>query len=124
MGVLILGSPASVGVITAPARLIRTANDVARLQPGEIAVVAASAPRLTQLLASAGALVCEAGGPLSNLATAAREAHIPAVVGASRATWAVADGDTLTVDGGSGMVLLHEREHLRTQPAREFAATC
>jgi rifampicin phosphotransferase len=108
VGVIVLGSPASAGVVTARARVVRMAEDVARVQRGEVAVVAASAPRLTQLLAVAGALVCEAGGPLSNLATAAREAHIPTVVGASRATWAIEDDDLLTVDGGTGMVMVHE----------------
>ena len=121
MGVIILGSPASVGVITGRARVVRMAEDVARVQRGEVAVLAASAPRLTQLLAVAGALVCEAGGPLSNLATAAREARIPTVVGASRATWAIEDGDMLTVDGGTGMVLVHEGNHRREERTAELA---
>lgn len=116
MSVLVLGSPASVGVITAPARVVRNATDVARVQAGEVAIVAACAPRLTQLLAIAVGLVCEAGGPLSNLATTAREAGIPMVVGATRATWAIEDGDFVTLDGGSGVVMVHEPARPSVRP--------
>jgi phosphoenolpyruvate-protein kinase (PTS system EI component) len=52
------------------------------------------------------AVVTETGGPLSHCAIVAREYGIPAVVGAYGATGAIATGQRITVDGGSGIVTL------------------
>ena len=55
-------------------------------------------------LIAAAALVVETGGPLDHVAAQARERGIPAVVGASGALAAFADGDRVLVDGDAGLV--------------------
>ncbi|MHC6593790.1 PEP/pyruvate-binding domain-containing protein [Arthrobacter sp. C152] len=98
------GSPASAGTVTGVARVILDPVG-ARLEPGEILVAPSTDPGWTPLFLTAGGLVMEMGGPNSHGAVVAREYGIPAVVGVADATIAIATGQTITVDGGSGTVV-------------------
>ncbi len=99
------GTPASAGIVTAPARVILDPVG-ARLEPGEILVAPSTDPGWTPLFLTAGGLVMEMGGANSHGAVVAREYGIPAVVGVPRATEAITTGDEVTVDGASGVVTL------------------
>ena len=103
------GTPASRGQATGPARILREAADVGRLSAGDIAVVASAAPVWTSLLSLAAGVITETGGALSSLAVAAREYGIPAVVGVHNATIVICDGQIVTIDGATGMVLAPTR---------------
>ena len=97
------GSPASPGSVTGKARVIHSPRG-ARLEPGEILVAPSTDPGWTPLFLTAGGLVMEMGGMMSHGAVVAREYGIPAVVGVANATERIATGDTITVDGSSGVV--------------------
>jgi pyruvate,water dikinase len=56
------------------------------------------------MLAIAGAIVLEMGGPLSHGAIVARELAIPAVVNVGNATRELVSGERIAVDGGSGSI--------------------
>jgi phosphohistidine swiveling domain-containing protein len=101
---LVRGAPGSAGTATGVARIVRSLAEAARLSPGEILVAETTAPPWTPLFAVAGAVVTDTGGILSHSAVVAREYGIPAVVGAGRATTAIADGDLVEVDGDAGTV--------------------
>jgi pyruvate,water dikinase len=97
------GSPASPGTVTGAARVILSPRG-AHLEPGEILVAPSTDPGWTPLFLTAGGLVMEMGGMMSHGAVVAREYGIPAVVGVPDATTRIATGDTITVDGSSGVV--------------------
>lgn len=97
------GTPASPGVVTARARVIRSPQG-ARLAPGEILVAPSTDPGWTPLFLTAGGLVMEMGGMMSHGAVVAREYGIPAVVGVADATARIGTGDRVTVDGAAGVV--------------------
>ena len=97
------GSPASPGAVTGTARVILSPRG-AHLEPGEILVAPSTDPGWTPLFLTAGGLVMEMGGMMSHGAVVAREYGIPAVVGVANATERIATGDTITVDGSSGVV--------------------
>jgi rifampicin phosphotransferase len=97
------GSPASPGVVSGPARVIRSPLG-ARLEPGEILVAPSTDPGWTPLFLTAGGLVMEMGGMMSHGAVVAREYGIPAVVGVTGATDRISTGQRITVDGGAGSV--------------------
>jgi len=100
------GSPASPGVVTGAARVIRSPQG-ARLEPGEILVAPSTDPGWTPLFLTAGGLVMEMGGMMSHGAVVAREYGIPAVVGVAGATEQVTTGEQVTIDGSAGTVTLH-----------------
>ncbi|MDR7190316.1 pyruvate,water dikinase [Microbacterium sp. BE35] len=97
------GTPASAGIVTAPARVILDPVG-AHLEPGEILVAPSTDPGWTPLFLTAGGLVMEMGGANSHGAVVAREYGIPAVVGVARATETITTGVDVTVDGASGVV--------------------
>ena len=101
----LVGSPASAGTVTAPARVVLDPVG-ARLEPGEVLVAPSTDPGWTPLFLTAGGLVMEMGGPNSHGAVVAREYGIPAVVGVPEATARIATGAPITVDGAAGRVHL------------------
>jgi pyruvate,water dikinase len=54
----------------------------------------------------ASAVVTDIGGPLSHGSIVAREYGIPAVMGTGVATKRIRSGQTITVDGSEGVVVL------------------
>jgi pyruvate,water dikinase len=99
------GAPASAGTVTGKAKVILDPAG-AHLEPGEILVAPSTDPGWTPLFMTAGALVMEMGGPISHGAVVAREYGIPAVVGVPDATMRIRTGDTVTVDGAAGTVVV------------------
>jgi pyruvate,water dikinase len=97
------GTPASPGVATGSARVLRSPVG-ARLEPGEVLVAPATDPGWTPLFLTASALVMEMGGMMSHGAVVAREYGIPAVVGVPNATDLLTTGQRVTVDGSAGTV--------------------
>ena len=108
------GSPASPGVVSGIARVIRSPAG-ARLEPGEILVAPSTDPGWTPLFLTAGALVMEMGGMMSHGAVVAREYGIPAVVGVAGATEQITTGSRVTVDGSAGTVVVHAEQKQETQ---------
>jgi pyruvate,water dikinase len=51
------------------------------------------------------------GGPLSHGSIVAREYGIPAVLGTGVATKRIHSGQTITVDGSQGIVILEQEPH-------------
>lgn len=101
----LMGSPASAGTVTASARVVLDPVG-AHLEPGEILVAPSTDPGWTPLFLTAGGLVMEMGGSNSHGAVVAREYGIPAVVGVPEATSKIESGNTVTVDGAAGLVMV------------------
>ena len=101
------GLGVSPGKVTAVARVIRSLEEAQRLNPGEILVTRTTTPAWTPLFARISGLVTDLGGPLAHGSIVAREYGIPAVMGVGNATQSIREGDTITVDGTAGRVLLN-----------------
>jgi pyruvate,water dikinase len=69
-----------------------------------VVVCPVTSPAWSVVFPSMGALVTDMGGILSHPAIIAREHGIPAVVGTGNATDVLRDGQTVTVDGTTGVV--------------------
>lgn len=98
------GLGASAGSATGIARIITSLDDADRLEDGDILVAETTSPPWTPLFGVAGAVVTDAGGPMSHVAIVAREYGIPAVVGTADATKRITDGQRIRVDGSEGTV--------------------
>lgn len=105
-GNLLKGVPASAGIVTAPACVLHGPEDFDQMRPGDVLVAGTTTPAWTPLFAMASAVVTDIGGPLSHGSIVAREYGIPAVMGTSVATRRIQNGQTITVDGTKGEVLL------------------
>jgi phosphohistidine swiveling domain-containing protein len=93
----------SAGKVTAKARVIRDPRTEA-LAPGDILVARHTDPGWIAVFSNASAIVVERGSLLSHSAIVARELGIPCVVGLKGATQWIEDGETITVDGATGLV--------------------
>jgi pyruvate,water dikinase len=82
----------------------RPEDALAALEPGDVLVVPFTTPAYNAVLAVAGAIVCEEGGPMAHAAVMARELGIPAVVGALDALAEIPNGARVEVDPTIGRV--------------------
>ena len=101
---LLTGLAVSPGVVTGPARVILRANTDGQVLPGEILVAPFTDPGWTPYFLPAAAIVMDQGGLLSHGSIVAREYGIPAVVNVGPATRIIETGQTIQVDGNSGVV--------------------
>ncbi len=100
------GIAASSGTVSGKARIVRGPADFSTLQYGEILITPATTPAWTPLFGIAAGLVTDYGGLLSHSGVVAREYGLPAVLGTDDATKRIKNGDTITIDGDKGIVLL------------------
>ncbi|MER3421469.1 MAG: pyruvate, water dikinase, partial [Chloroflexota bacterium] len=107
-GRVLRGIAASGGIATGRARVARTPEEGAALQPGEVLIAPFTDPGWTPLFAVAAAVVTDLGGVLSHGAIVAREYGIPAVVNTRHATTRIRTGQIVTVDGDAGTVQVAE----------------
>jgi len=75
-----------------------------QVQLGEVLVTSSTGPTFNVVLPLIGALVTERGGVLSHAAIVSREYGLPGVVGCVGAVKAIATGNRVRVDGGTGEV--------------------
>jgi rifampicin phosphotransferase len=100
------GLPASPGQTTGHVRIIRSPAEFDRLEAGDVLVAPATTPAWTPLFARAAAVITDTGGVLAHTSIVAREYGIPAVVGTVDATVRLRDGQTVRVDGTTGVIEL------------------
>ena len=105
-----LGFPVSSGVITAKAGVVTGPSEFDKMVPGSILVSPLTTPAWTQLFAHAVGLVTDIGSILAHGSIVAREYGIPAVLGVGNGTVRIKHGQTITIDGDAGTVIIHEDE--------------
>ena len=101
------GYAASQGTYTGTVRVVRNPTEFSKVQKGEVLVCRTTTPAWTTLFSVVGAIITDAGGILSHAGTVAREYKLPAVLGTKVATTLLRDGQTVTVDGTQGVVIIH-----------------
>jgi pyruvate,water dikinase len=90
-----------------PARIIGSAREMSRVQPGDVLVSDMTDPDWEPVMKRAAAIVTNRGGRTCHAAIIARELGIPAVVGCGDATSRLPDGALVTVscaEGDTGVV--------------------
>jgi pyruvate,water dikinase len=102
----IRGFAASNGVVEGPARVVKSVEEISRLQKGDILVCQITNPTWAPLFQKIAAAVSDIGGSMSHMAIVAREFGLPAVVGTGSATTRIKDGQRIRVDGGRGVVTI------------------
>lgn len=104
------GTPASPGIVTGKARVIRSVEDANKLQEGEIMVVSLTDVGWTPYYCLASGLITEIGSCLSHGVVVAREYGLPTIVSVKDIMRSIKDGDVITMDGTKGTVTLVSKE--------------
>ncbi|PJK13507.1 phosphoenolpyruvate synthase [Lysobacteraceae bacterium NML120232] len=84
------------------ARVVRTLDDMNRVQPGDVLVADMTDPDWEPVMKRAAAIVTNRGGRTCHAAIIARELGVPAVVGTGNALDAITDGEAVTVSCAEG----------------------
>ncbi len=87
---------------TGAAHVIRSLDEMDRLQPGDVLVTDMTDPDWEPVMKRASAIVTNRGGRTCHAAIIARELGVPAVVGCGNATDAIPDGQAVTVSCAEG----------------------
>ncbi len=107
-GLGLRGIPASSGTVTGRARVCRDISEVGKIGKGDILVTVATDPAWTTVFSFIGGVVVESGGVVAHAVMISREYGLPCVAHLTRACELIPDGALITVDGGSGRVVVHE----------------
>lgn len=105
--VLTKGDAIGSKIATGRARVLASAMESQKLQPGEIVVTDLTSPDWDPILKNAAAIITNKGGRTSHASIVARELGVPAVVGCGDATEKITDGEMITVsccEGKTGFV--------------------
>lgn len=102
------GIPASSGTVTGRARVCRKIEEVGKVGKGDILVTVATDPAWTTVFTFIGGVVVESGGVVAHAVMISREYGLPCVAHLTRACDLIPDGALITVDGGSGRVVIHD----------------
>ena len=104
-----MGQAAGPGVAVGKARVILGPDDLFAFEKGEILVCDSIDPGMTFVVPLAAGIVERRGGMLIHGAIIAREYGLPCVTGAPGAAEWIKTGDTVTVDGFLGIVIISKR---------------
>ena len=100
--VLVSGRSIGHRIGAGPARVIRDAREMARVESGDILVADITDPDWEPVMKRASAIVTNRGGRTCHAAIIARELGIPAVVGCGNATSVIREGQPVTVSCAEG----------------------
>jgi len=98
------GMPACIGVAVGPARIIKSLQDLNKIQSGDVLVTIMTTTEYTPVLPKVAAVVTDEGGITSHAAIVSRELGIPCVVGTKNATRLLRDGELVRVEATKGMI--------------------
>jgi pyruvate,water dikinase len=105
----VTGLAAAAGIAEGVARLVKGPEEFDAVKEGEIMVCIMTNPAWVVVFTKLAAVVCDAGGVLAHPAIVSREFGIPAVVGTTDATRRIKTGDTIRVNGSTGVVEILKR---------------
>ncbi len=98
------GIPASPGIVTGKAKIIRSIDDANNLKEGEIMVASCTDVGWTPYYCLASGLITEIGSCLSHGVVVAREYGLPTIVNVRDILSSIKDGDLITMDGSTGIL--------------------
>jgi pyruvate,water dikinase len=99
----LVGTPVSSGFIVGKVKVLKRADEKS-IFPGDILVTKATDPGWTTLFINAGGVLLETGGTLQHGASVAREMGKPCIVGIEDVTKILNDGQTVELDGSTGII--------------------
>jgi|SRR3989344_1013489 len=106
---VIKGLPASLGKVVGIAKIVKSAKEIAKVNPGDILVAVMTRPDYVIGMKKAAAIVTDEGGLTCHAAIISREFRLPCVIATKFATHVLCDGDKIEVDADKGEVRILKR---------------
>jgi pyruvate,water dikinase len=103
---ILTGAPASPGIGTGPAKVLKSPKEINKVKTGDVLVAEMTSPDYVPAMKKANAIITDQGGQTSHAAIVSRELGIPCVVGTKEATKLLKEETVVTVDGSKGSVYL------------------
>ena len=98
------GVAAMKGSAKGKVKIIKTKDDISKIEKGDILVTQMTSPDYVPAIKVSAAVVTDEGGSLCHAAIISRELGIPCVIGTKIATQALKDGNLVEVDADNGVV--------------------
>ncbi len=89
-------------IVSGPARIIKSANQIDQVHEGDIVVTEMTDPDWVPIMKRAAAIVTDRGGRTCHAAIVSRELGLPALVGAMDATKKIKNSQLITLDASRG----------------------
>ncbi|MGI5827892.1 MAG: phosphoenolpyruvate synthase [Patescibacteria group bacterium] len=119
---VLTGAPASPGVTTGIVKVLKSPDEIDKVQEGDVLVAQMTTPDYVPAMKRAAAIVTDQGGQTSHAAIVSRELGVPCIVGTQKATVKLKNGQTITVDANKGDIYLGKIEikHEKMRMPRGF----
>jgi len=103
------GFASSAGVVEGKIRVVKLLEEITKVEQGEILVCPTTNPAWAPVFTKIKASITDIGGLTSHAAIVCREYGVPSVTGTGIATSVLKTGDTVRVDGNTGIVKILKR---------------
>jgi pyruvate,water dikinase len=103
------GFASSAGVIEGKVRVVKALDELTKIEQGEILICPTTNPAWAPIFTKIKAAVTDIGGLTCHAAIVCREYGLPSVTGTGIATSVLKTGDTVKVDGNTGIVKIVKR---------------
>ena len=101
---ILKGLGASPGSASGTVRIVKTLEDLIKIQQGDILVTKMTSPDMVVTMNRCAAIITNEGGMTCHAAIVTREMGIPCIVGTGNGTEVLKDGETITVNASNGLV--------------------
>jgi pyruvate,water dikinase len=101
---IIKGEPASPGIAAGYVKIIKSPKHIDKIKNGEILVTTMTTPDFVPAMRKVAAIITDKGGQTSHAAIVSRELGVPCVVGTSKGTRILKNGQVVTVNAQTGEV--------------------
>jgi len=102
--VITKGLGASPGMAAGSVKIIKTTDELDKVQEGDILVTVMTTPDMVPAMKRANGIITDEGGVTCHAAIVSRELGIPCVVGTGDATSILPENSLVTLDGNKGIV--------------------
>jgi len=101
---MLKGIGSSPGIAAGAVKIIRSIEDLAKMQQGDILVTKMTSPDMVVAMSRSAAIVTDEGGVTCHASIVGREMGLPVIVGTRTATQSLKEGQPITVDAFNGLV--------------------
>ena len=102
---LLNGLGSSPGISSGPVRIVTKIDQLDKVESGDILVTKMTTPDMVPAMKRAAGIITDEGGMTSHASIVSRELGVPAIVGTKLATITLVDGNFVTMDGNTGIVI-------------------